>query len=113
MKRVTIRQLEIMQGIAQGGILFQSGWHLFNFRKRDNGKRESHCSFQRASAVNSGHRLVTVGLADKMVNRGLMEPFKPHAGVPAYRLTPKGHEILERWSGGMGRYQGDTFKVPA
>ena len=110
MKRVTIRQLEIMQGIARGGVLFQSGWiSAWRFRQRDNQKGEEHCCFHRASAVNSGHGRVTVGLADKMVNRGLIEPFKPHAGVPAYQLTPKGHEILER----MGRYQGDTFKVPA
>ena len=94
---MTKRQAEILSGIARGGILFQAGWHPFRCRNRDNGKRESHCSFFRASAVNRGHRLVTRGLADKMEARGLIEKFKPHAGVPCYRMTAHGDSLLNIW----------------
>lgn len=89
MKRLTKRQLEILQGIARGGVLEEPSWnysrHFFRFRGS-----HMHAAFHRKSAVNNGHRLVTVGLIDKMVARGLIEKFKPHAGMPCYRLTVKG-----------------------
>ncbi len=86
--KLTARRLEIMQGIARGGILFQSGWTFaYTNRWRDRGKRERRCSFFRRTALNSGHYIVSLGLAEKMEECGLIEKFKPHAGVPCYRLT--------------------------
>lgn len=109
----TKRRVEILQGIARGGVLFQSGWlSSWRGRWRDNGKRERHCCFHRASAVNSRHARVTVGLIEKMVACGLIEKFKPHVGVPCYRLTSLGHDVVERATGGLGRYPLDTFKMP-
>jgi hypothetical protein len=88
---VTARRREIMEGIARGGVLKAAGWNsIGRDRWRDYGKRKRHCSFHVTRVLDSGYYHVTIGLIEKMVACGLIEAFKPHAGVPCYRLTPKG-----------------------
>jgi hypothetical protein len=92
---ITLRRLEIMQGIARGGVLKAAGWNsIGRDRWRDYGKQKLHCSFHITRVLVSGHQHVTSGLIEKMVACGLIEAFKPHAGVPCYRLTAKGHLSL-------------------
>ena len=105
--KLTARRLEIMHAIARGEILFQPGWlGTHRTRWRDSGMRESRCLMFRHAGP---HGCVTKRLAEKMEACGLIEKFKPHAGVPCYRLTVLGHEVLERASDGMGRFIGTQF----
>jgi hypothetical protein len=98
--KLTARRLEIMQAIARGGILFQAGWMSdFRPRWRDRSKRESHCSFYAAAGrrlMVPQHRRVCSAMVGKMEACGLIEKFKPHAGVPCYRVTPLGQLALVR-----------------
>ena len=114
--KLTPRRTEILLAISRGGILFQAVGYApchWRLRNRDNRKRSTHRQFFKVSSVNSGHGKVSAGLADKMERGGLIERFKPHAGIPAYRLTRAGFAALERYCGGMGQYTGTQFVTPA
>ena len=91
MKPITKRQVEILRGIARGGVLQHRGW--LYYRPRANQRRGvAHCTFR--PTVYGDLTVVTAGLVDKMERRGLIELFKPHVGAPRYRLTRSGNAAL-------------------